>query len=743
MSDFLTIGKPEPRVDGFGKVSGEAVYAKDFSLPGLLWGKAVRSQLPHARILRVDASRAKARPGVVAVLTAEEIPDILVGKTLRDMPMLARDRARFIGEKIAVVAAEDPDIAAEAAALVEVEYEELPAVFDPIEAMQEGAPILHEGMASYIRLPELPSKLPNVHSEVRLSIGNVEEGFRLAKRVFENSFTTQMVHQGYLEPHAATVAVDSSGRIQVWASTKTPYGLRRNLARAVDVPEEKVVVHLLPMGGDFGAKSSLMDVPLCYFIAKKSRRPVKMVMSYEEELMAACPRHPSVIKIRSGVDEDRRICAHKIEIVLNSGAYGAFKPNKQASLSGVENGAGAYFIPNAAIAAYCVYTNCVPCGHMRAPGEPQVIFALESHMDMMARELGIDPVEFRLRNALKDGDPVPSGHGFEKVRCRETIEAAAKAANWGRPRARPNVGRGIAVSHRHIGRGDSSAEVSVERDGRGCLVTAVPDTGTGAHTILRQIVAETLTIPPERVKVIIGNTDALPFDDGSSGSRVSHVAGQAALKAATAAKSQLLEEAAKELECQAEEVVLKRGRLYGGRKALSLEQLCEALFQRGGEIKGKESYEGDYAPLTCFAAQVAEVEVDRETGRVKVLKIVTAHDVGTILNPLTHQGQIEGGVIQGFGYALMEELKVEDGRITALNLGDLKLPNIQDVPDFKTVLVQEPAGSVPFNGKSIGEHSISPVAAAIANAVYDAVGVRVTELPITAEKVYIGLQRKS
>ncbi|MGH7770129.1 MAG: xanthine dehydrogenase family protein molybdopterin-binding subunit, partial [Candidatus Binatia bacterium] len=264
MSDFLTIGKPEPRVDGFAKVSGAAVYAKDFSLPGLLWGKAVRSHVPHARILRVDASRAKARPGVVAVLTAEEIPDILVGKTLRDMPMLARDRARFIGEKIAVVAAEDPDTAAEAAALVEVEYEELPAVFDPFEAMQEGAPILHERMAAYVRLPKLPSRLPNVHSEVRLSIGNVEEGFRLAKRVFENSFTTPLVHQGYLEPHAATVAIDPSGRIQVWASTKTPYGLRRSLARAVDVPEENIVVHLLPMGGDFGAKSSLMDVPLCY-----------------------------------------------------------------------------------------------------------------------------------------------------------------------------------------------------------------------------------------------------------------------------------------------------------------------------------------------------------------------------------------------------------------------------------------------------------------------------------------------
>lgn len=745
MANFLTIGKPVPRVDSFEKVSGVAVFASDYVLPGTLWGKAARSYLPHARILKVDTSRAKSYTGVVAVLTAEEIPDILIGKRLHDMPMLARDRVRFVGEKIAVVAAEDPDVAAEAAALIEVEYGELPAVFDPVEAMQEGAPVLHERMASYMNLPQLPSKLPNVHSEVRYAIGNLEEGFRQATRLFENTFRTQLVHQGYLEPHAATVAIDSSGRIQVWASTKTPYGLRRNLAYAVGVPEEKIVVNLLPLGGDFGAKSSLMDVPLCYFIAKRTGRPVKMVMSYEEELMAASPRHPSVIKIKSGVTEDKKVCAQKVEVVFNSGAYGALKPNRQVGLSGPENGAGAYSIPNVVIDAYSAYTNCVPCGHMRAPGEPQVMFAVESQMDMIARGLGMDPAEFRLLNVLKDEDLVPTGHGLEQVRCRETIEAAVKACNWGKPKPRANIGRGIAVSHRHIGRGESSAEVSLERDGQVSLVTAVPDTGTGAHTILGQIVAETLTIPQDQVKVIVGNTDLLPFDDGSSGSRVSHVAGQAALRAATAVKEQLLEEAAKALGCQAEEVVLKRGRFHARaqrKRAMSFRFLADAIFEKGTEIRARKTYEGSYPPVTCFVAQVAQVEVDRETGSVKVLKIITVHDVGTILNPLTHQGQIEGGVIQGLGFALIEELKTEQGRITALNLGDLKLPNIQDVPDLTTVLVQEPAGSVPFNGKSIGEHSISPVAASVANAVFDAVGVRVTELPITSERVYSALRQR-
>lgn len=744
MDLFSSVSRPTPRVEGREKVSGKAIYSADRVIPGMIWGKAVRSPIPHGRIARIDTSRAEAYPGVLAVLTAEAVPDVLTGRRLRDMPILARDRVRFIGEKVAVVAAEDKEVAEEAASLVEVEYEELPAVFDPLVAIQEGAPILHEKLSSYMNLPQPISKLPNVHSELHFSIGDLDEGFKRAKHVFENTFRTQLVHHGYLEPYAAVVAIDSSDRIQVWTTNKMPYLLRSHLADAIGVPEEKVVINLSPIGGDFGGKGALMDVPLCYFLAKRTGRPVKMVMSYTEEIMAANPRHPSVITVKTGVTEDYKLSAQKVHAVFNSGAYGAFKPTPHVNLAGVVNGAGAYSIPNCAIDSYSVYTNSVPCGHMRAPGEPQIIFAVESQIDMIARELGVDPAEFRRRNLLRDGDLLPTGHHLENVRARETLDAVLKASGWGKPKRR-HLGRGIALSHRHIGQGQSHAEVALERDGFVTLLTTVPDTGTGAHTILSQIVAEVLTVPVERVKVVVGTTDTFPFDAGAGGSRVTHVAGQAAFLAASGAKEELVRKAAEILGRPVEKIVLERGYFRAAReaeRAISLKDLARRLAEKGEEVRVRRSYDAKgHGGITCFVAQVAEVEVDRETGEVEVLRIVTAQDVGTILNPLTHQGQIEGGIIMGLGFALIEEVKSEDGKITTLSLGDFKIPNVRDIPELVTVLVQDPVGPAPFHGKSIGEHSISPVAPAIANAVFDAVGVRITELPITAEKVYFGLKR--
>jgi len=662
------------------------------------------------------------------------------------MPMLARDRVRFSGEKVAVVAAEDPNVAEEAASLIEVQYEELPAIFDPLAAMREGAPILHEKLSSYANLPQPPSKIPNVHSELHFAIGNLEDGFRRAERIFTNTFRTQLVHHGYLETYAATVAIDSSGHIQVWTTNKMPYLLRAHLADALGVAEEKITINLSPIGGDFGGKGALMDSPLCYFIAKRTGRPAKMIMNYTDELMAANPRHPSVITIKTGVTQEGTISAHKVHAVFNSGAYGAFKPTVHVNLAGASNGAGVYSIPNVVIDSYSVYTNCVPCGHMRAPGEPQIMFALESHLDMMAREMGVDPLEFRRRNLLTDGDLLPTKHRIERVRVRETLDAAVKASNWGKPKARPNIGRGIALSHRHVGQGQSNAEVALEKDGKVSLLTTVPDTGTGSHTILGQIVAETLSVPVDQVKVIVGNTDTFPFDAGAGGSRVTHVAGQAAFMAANAARGDLLNKAAKVLSRAVEKIILERGYFRAAdepERAISFKDLARQLAETGEEVRVRRTYDArDHSGITCFVAQVAEVEVDPETGTVKVLRIVTAQDVGTILNPLGHQGQIDGGVVQGLGFALMEELQTEEGRISTLSLGDAKLPNIKDIPELKTVLVQEPVGPAPFHGKSIGEHSISPVAPAIANALYDAVGVRIAELPITAEKVYFALQNK-
>src|ERR1043166_7848296 len=404
MSRLLTVGKATSRAEGPEKVAGKAGYAADKIFPGMVWGKAVRSQLPHAKLLRVDTTKAKAYPGVLAVITAEDVPDVLTGRQLVDTPVLARDRVRFIGEKIAVAGAETREIAAEAAGLVEVEYEEWPAVFDPSDAMQEGAPVLHEAMASYANLPQPLAAIPNVHSHVQWRVGDSAQGFAESDFVFEQKFATQRAHQGYIEPHAGVVSINEQGRVVVWASNKVPFPTKKFLAHAIGIDEKDVIIELISVGGDFGGKGALMDVPLCYFLAKATGRPAKMVMTYAEELMAANPRHPSTLTIKTGVKSGGRIWAREVTAVFNSGAYGGFKPNVIVNLPGARTGSGAYRIPHVKIDAYSVYTNCVPCGHVRGPGEAQTIFAVESHMDYVAHKMGIGPYEFRMMNILKEGD---------------------------------------------------------------------------------------------------------------------------------------------------------------------------------------------------------------------------------------------------------------------------------------------------------------------------------------------------
>jgi CO/xanthine dehydrogenase Mo-binding subunit len=448
--------------------------------------------------------------------------------------------------------------------------------------------------------------------------------------------------------------------------------------------------------------------------------------------------------LRSGVTLDGKIIAREAKVIFNSGAYAAFKPTPVVNITGASQAAGAYGIPNIRIDAYSVYTNCVPAGHMRAPGDPQVSFAVESSMDMMAEALGLDAVEFRRRNLLQDGDRLPSGHPVEHVKARETLDAALGASRWGQSKPRPCVGRGLAVAHRHIGIGDANAQVTVEQDGTVTLVTAVPDTGTGSHTVLRQIVAETLSMPVEQVRIEVATTDAFAADSGAGGSRVTHVAGQATYQATQELKQLIHEAAAKLLGCQSNEVTLAGGLCAvasGRERGLPLAEVATAALALERPLRVRKTYRvSEYPHVTAFTAQAVELEVDPETGQIRLLDVVTAHDVGTIINPLGHQGQIEGGLMQGIGFGMIEEMRAEEGRVSTLSLGDYKLPNIKDIPPLKTVLVQEELGPVPFQGKSIGENSVTPITAAIANALYDAVGVRICDLPITAEKVYYALQ---
>ena len=738
------IGQRLGRVEGPAKVTGEARYTADILLPGMIWGKVLRSPLPHAKIVAIDTREAEQMPGILAVLTAKDLPDLLTGRLVYDMPVLAIDRVRFIGEKVAVVAAEDPDMAEDALASIDVEYEEIPAVFDAHEAMNPEAPLLHPDYRSYAHAPEkFFSDIPNVHSHVTWELGDIDKGFALAKQVFEHTFNTPAVHQGYIEPHASVVAIDPDGRVNVWLSNKMPVRARELLADVIELPEERIVVHLAQIGADFGGKGSLMDAPLCYHLAKRTGRPVKMVMTYTEELMAGNPRHPTSIFLRTGVTEEGQIVARQAKVVFNSGAYAAFKPVPFVNIPGAKDAAGVYGTPHIRIDAYSVYANCVPSGHFRAPGDLQVNFAVESSMDMIAEDLGLDRLEFRKQNLLKDGDWVPGGPQLEEVRVAETLAAAVKASSWNQPKSQPNRGLGLAVSHRLIGTGEANTQLTLKEDGTIQVLTPVPEVGTGAHTILQQIVAETLFLPLDQVRVETAS-EIFKTDSGSGASRVTYVGGQVVQQAAGELMKLILAAGAKGLGCAENEVVFEGGRVVRSDSdgSLSLVEVAKLGGDGKSALRVKKSLNlSDGPPMTTFTAQVVELEVDPETGQIRLLDVVTAHDVGTIINPLGHQGQIEGGLLQGVGFGLLEELRIEDGQVSTLNLGDYKLPNIRDIPPLTTVLVEEELGPAPFHGKAIGESSITPTGAAIANAVYDAVGVRFHDLPINAEKVYWALQQ--
>jgi CO/xanthine dehydrogenase Mo-binding subunit len=668
------------------------------------------------------------------------------------MPLLARDRVRFVGERVAVVAAETAAAAEAALDRIVVEYEALPAVFDPLAAMQPDAPILHttdEMRAAAARLQRIPD-LPNVLSYETWGEtwgdGDLEHGFAESDLVFEHTFTTPIQHQAYVEPHAALAYVDAAGVAHVLASNKVPYLLRGYLTAALERPDDRFHIELLSVGGDFGGKGSAMDIPLCILLAERTGRPVKMVMDYGEELLAANPRHAAVVSVRTGLKRDGTLVARHTTVVFNSGAYGAFKPTPAVNLPCARFGLGEYRIPHGRIDSYMVYTNTVPAGHMRAPGEPQVLFAAESQIDMIAHAIGWDPYRLRLHNALGEGDVAPTGgERYHGVHARATLERAAAAAGWDMPKP-PFVGRGMAMSALHGSPGTYSAEVQVDAAGDVLLLTTIADTGTGAHTVLRQIVAETLGLPGEAVRVAYAPVAEFPPDTGVGGSRVTHLAGQAALEAAREVRARLVAAAADRLGAVPDAVREESGQFTApGGVAASFADVAAAA--ASGEASGVVAARVTNATreveaMPTFQVQVAEVAVDPETGQVRLRRFTTVHDVGTILNPVLHQGQIEGAVMQGLGYALMEELALEDGRVTALHLGDYKLPTMADVPDLATVLVPSGEGPGPYRAKPIGEGPNCPVAPAIANAVFDACGARVTDLPITAEKVWRALHAR-
>ncbi|HEY3302792.1 MAG TPA: xanthine dehydrogenase family protein molybdopterin-binding subunit [Candidatus Binatia bacterium] len=741
MDALRVVGAPVLRAEGPDKVAGRCIYTADVKLPGLLWGKVLRSPHPHARIRRIDASRARQVPGVRAVITGPEIPNRFVGKMIRDMPVLCWDVARFVGDRVAAVAAETLEAAEEALALIQVDYEELPAVFDPLEAMRDGAPLIHANVAGYDGAPKerLALDIHNGLTRLAWRKGDVERGFRDADVVLEHNFRIPGRHQGYLEPHAGVVAIERDGRIQVWVSAKNPFGVRTQLAKAVEVPEDRVRVNVVNVGGEFGGKGDAFDLPVAYFLARESGRPVKIVMTYAEELTASNPAHPTIVTVRSGVKRDGRIVARTLRAVHASGAYGALKAN--AALATWHYAGGPYRVENAVVEFLQVYTNTVPGGYYRSPGSVATFFALESHTDILAQELGMDAAEFRLKNLICDGDVDAVGQRVQTVRFREVLQAALEAAGPKKPKPGANSGRGIALFGRHISGGDTGVVLSLDADGVFTVISPTIDQGAGTHTILRQLVAEEMGVPIEQVRVIVGDTDIAPRDSGARASRVTYVAGRAAVQACGELRERLLGYASRILECAPEDIECRAGKFRLRQDPNQQVSLSRVVASSGRPLTvtvHEDLPQPDDVTYTC--AQIAEVEVDPETGQVRLRRLVTAHDVGTIINPITHQGQIDGAAIMGVGQALMEELVIDSGRVGNANLGDYKLPTAADIPELKTVLVRSGGGLAPYDAKAIGEFANNSPPAAVANAVADAIGARLFELPITAEKVYHALE---
>src|SRR5687768_3833 len=660
------VGNPTPRVEGELKVSGKAKYAVDVTLPGMLWGKLYRSPIASGKIKRIDVSKAAALPGVHAVVTGEDCTGLRIGRRLYDMPILADGEVRFIGEKVAAVAADSEDIAEEAVNLIEVEYEETEPLLDPVEALKPGAKLLHPDVMNYKGLPNPLKEPTNDFVYMTWGKGDPEAGFRQADVIVENTFTTPVVHQSYLEPHSCVVSAAADGSAEFWSCSKVPYGVREQVANALKLPQDKLNFNPVYIGGDFGGKGDFMDLAVVYLLSKKAGQPVKLVMDYEEEFAAGNPRHASIVQVKTGVKKDGTLVAAHLSFIFDSGAYGAFKPN--GFLNGPHLAAGPYNIPHVLIEEHMVYTNKIPCGHMRSPGDPQAFFANESQMDLVAKKLGMDPIKFRQKNFMHDGDIDPTGEEISYIKTDETLSRALEDSGYQKPKPK-NVGRGVALVQWTPAGGIGTVALTLDEQGVVTISSAMLDQGAGTYTVLCEIVAEELKIPLSQIKTQSLDTDQGTKDSGVGGSRATRVYGNAGYEAALKAVEAIKQAAAEQLGTSPDQITLAKGAALHPRmeRRLSYGELVKA---KGAPIVAEASYnDTSKVHAASMCVQVAEVEVDPETGQVQLKKFTSTHNTGTVLNPLMHQGQIEGGAMTGIGYAIMEHLMINDGKVTTTNFG--------------------------------------------------------------------------
>lgn len=749
MESYSVIGKRLPRIDALAKATGEAKYTDDLTLPRMLIGKLLRSPLPHAKILHIDISRAKRLVGVKAVITGKDTPKRKYGSIMKESYMdrypLAIDKVRFVGEEVAAVAAVDEDTAWEALDLIQVDYEELPAVFEIEEAMKPEAPSVHEGKKNAIK-------------SLFLEFGDVAEGFKSSDYVREDQFTTQAIAHACLEPHAAFASVDSSGKITLWSSTQSPFILCRDLAQTLNIPKTKIRVIKPFVGGGFGGKLEMLPIDFCsVFLSMKTGKPVKIVHTREEEFLGTQQRHPVIVRLKTGVKRDGTLVAKDCYLVTDTGAYITHGPMiLYLTCSFLTM---LYRIPNVKYQGYCVYTNNPVRGAMRGHGNPQIRFADESQLDLIAKDLGIDPVEIRLKNAIRTGDPTPNRLKINSCGLTEAIEKCVEASDWKRKWGNPGRHKGIGVAcGNHLSGGkttepydSSSVFVKVEEDGRVIILSGGSDIGQGLDSILCQIVAEEFGIPMEDVSIVPSDSEITPQDLGSYGSRATLVAGNACRLAAADAKDQILKTVSEKLEVAAEDLEFKNRRISVKGTPQKGMSLSEAVIASKGSVLGRGTYEsnteipnrkgeGNISPAYSFGAQVAEVEVDTETGKIDVLQFIGAHDVGFALNPMHIEGQIEGSIVMGQGQALYEELLIKKGLTLNPSFLEYKVPTALESPKILPIIVEPIDPEGPYGAKGMGESTMIPTIPAIANAIDRAVGVRVKELPITPLKILESLK---
>ncbi len=751
---FAVVGRSLPKKDAPAKANGSALYTADIRLPGMLRGKILGSPHPHARVLSIDTRGAEALEGVFAVVTAKDFPNVPYGVTPAryDEQVLARDRVRHIGDEVAAVAAKDNETAERALKLIKVEYEVLPAVFTVEEALAEGAPRLHD---KYVG---------NVNTEIHQNFGDVEKAFEEADFVREDVFQGQRTMQNPMEPHSALARIETNGDITLWSANQSPHNVQVQLSRVFDIPMSRIRLIKLAMGGGFGGKAEATSLDFCAVVlARKSGRPVLMEYSRKDTYLHGRGRHAQTIRLKTGVKKDGTITGVHADIILEGGAYTSY-----GIITAYYSGAmltTPYRLPNFRFDGKRVYTNLPACGAMRGNGTPQPRFAFESQLDLIARDLDMDPIELRRHNAIEAGETTVNDLKITSCEFKKCLDLVEERSNWKAKRSSFPVGKGIGIAcgcfisgaGYSIYRGESphsSALVEWSEDGKTARVlTGAPDIGQGSDTVLCQMAAEELGLSYDDVDIISADSAVTPTDLGAYASRITYMAGNAVRRAAVDARSRVFNAVAEAWGVPIGSVRFETGKVVADKTdhAVSIQEAAALAFHRTGSIIGRGAYSppklgGSFkgapigtSPAYSFCAQVAEVEVDMDTGKVRVTDFYDAHDCGTVINPMALHGQVEGSLVMGMGESLFEEVVQSGGRIVNPNLHDYLIPTAMDVPRVHSLIAESYDPGGPFGAKEVGEGSALPAMGAVANAVADAIGVRVMELPITPEKILTAL----